>query len=168
MKLLNRTKLVLLLAPIIVMSFTFLADKANFSGTWSLNEGKSDLGQRARFATKTIKIEQKDDAIAITRTSPSFNGGDDVTTTETLGFDGKEVQTTGFANSTRKSTLKWAEDGQSFTVTSNTTMERNGQSFEFSAKETWSLADGGKSLSVVTVSSSQRGEATTKAMYDKQ
>ena len=83
-----------------LVSFSHKADRANFSGSWALNEGKSDFGQRgARFATKTIKAEQKSDAITITRTTPSFQGGDDVTTTETLGFDGKEVQSEGFGGS---------------------------------------------------------------------
>ena len=60
-----------LLAAVIVsstlVSFSHKADRANFSGSWALNEGKSDFGQRgARFATKTIKVDQKSDAIAIT------------------------------------------------------------------------------------------------------
>jgi hypothetical protein len=161
-----------LLAAVIVsatlVSFSTKADRANFSGSWALNEGKSDFGERgARFATKAIKAEQKSDAITISRTTPSFQGGDDVTTTETLGFDGKEVQGTGFGGSVRKSTLKWASDEQSFAITSTTTGERNGQSFTFNSTETWTLGDGGKSLTVTAVRTSQQGEVTTKAAYDK-
>ena len=162
-----------LLAAVIVsatlVSFSTKADRANFSGSWALNEGKSDFGERgARFATKTIKAEQKDDAITLTRTSPSFQGGDDVTSTETLGFDGKEVQSAGFGGSVRKSALKWATDGQSFSISSTTTGERNGQSFTFTGTETWTLGDGGKSLTVTAVRTTQQGESTTKAVYDKQ
>lgn len=152
-----------------LVSFSTKSDRANFSGGWALNEGKSDFGQRgARFATKAIKVDQKADAITISRTTPSFQGGDDVTTTETLGFDGKEVSGTGFGNSTRKSTLKWADDGQSFAISSTTTMDRNGQSFTFSGTETWTLGDGGKSLTITSVRTTQQGEVTTKAAYDKQ
>jgi len=162
-----------LLAALIVsaalVSFSTKADRANFSGGWALNEGKSDFGERgARFATKAIKVEQKGDAITITKTSPSFQGGDDVTTTETLGFDGKEVQGTGFGGSVRKSTLKWAAGDQSFAISSTTTGERDGQTFTFKATETWTLGDGGKSLTVTAVRTSQQGEVTTKAFYDKQ
>jgi hypothetical protein len=162
-----------LLAAVIVsstlVSFSHKADRANFSGSWALNEGKSDFGQRgARFATKTIKVDQKGDAIAITRTTPNFQGGDDVTTTETLGFDGKEVQSEGFGGSVRKSALKWATDEKSFAISSTTTGERNGQSFTFSGTDTWTLADGGKSLLVTSVRTTQQGEVTTKAAYDKQ
>ena len=152
-----------------LFSFTTKPDKANFSGTWALNEGKSDFGQRgARFATKTIKVDQKDDAITISRTTPSFQGGDDVTTTETLPFDGKEISGTGFGNSTRKSSLKWSDDGQTFTISSTITMDRNGQTMTFSSTETWALGDGGKSLMLTSVRTTQQGEQTTKAAYDKQ
>ncbi|MFI5132941.1 MAG: hypothetical protein ACHQEB_01330 [Chitinophagales bacterium] len=165
----SKKLLIALAFSAVLFSFTTKPDKANFSGTWALNEGKSDFGQRgARFATKTIKVDQKADAIAISRTTPSFQGGDDVTTTETLTFDGKEVQSTGFGNSTRKSTLKWADDGQTFTISSNTTMDRNGQTVTFTGTETWALGDGGKSLTVTTVRTTQQGEVTTKAAYDKQ
>ena len=152
-----------------LVSFSTKADRVNFSGSWALNEGKSDFGERgARFATKAIKAEQKSDAITISRTTPSFQGGDDVVTTETLGFDGKEVQGTGFGGSVKKSTLKWAADEKSFAITSVTTGERNGQSFTFNATETWTLGDGGKALTVTAVRTSQQGEVTTKAAYDKQ
>jgi len=160
--------IVVLIVSAALVSFSTKADRANFSGSWALNEGKSDFGERgARFATKAIKVEQKDDAITIARTTPSFQGGDDVTTTETLGFDGKEVQGTGFGGSMRKATLKWATDGQSLSISSTTTGERNGQAFSFSAVETWTLGDGGKSLIVTTVRTTQQGEVTTKAAYDK-
>lgn len=164
-------KLIAFLAiPALLLSFTFLPDKANFSGDWKLNEGKSDFGQRgARFAVKELKVDQKDDAITIASTRPSFQGGDDTTSSETLTFDGKEVESSGgFGNSTRKASLKWADDGQTFTINSTTSMDRNGQSFEFTGKETWALSDGGKTLTVTNVTSSQRGDNTTKAVYDKQ
>ena len=91
-----------------------------------------------------------------------------MTTTETLGFDGKEVQSEGFGGSVRKSALKWATDQQSFAISSTTTGERNGQSFTFSGTDTWTLGDGGKSLLVTSVRTTQQGEVTTKAAYDKQ
>ena len=158
-----------LIVSAILFSFNTKPDYANFSGSWTLNEGKSDFGQRgARFATKAIKVEQKEDAITISRTTPNFQGGDDVTTTETLGFDGKEVTGTGFGGSTRKSSIKWSEDGQTFIISSNTTMDRNGQTFTFSGTETWTLGDGGKSIMITSVRTTQQGEVTTKAAYDKQ
>lgn len=157
--------LAILIAPAFLLAFTSIPAKINLSGEWKLNEGKSELGDfGARMAARTIKVDQKDDAITITKTSPSFNG-DEVTTTETLSFDGKVSETTVFGTSTKKSTAKWADDGQSLAISYTILFERNGQTTEIKGTETWSLADG--ALSLVTVSSSPRGETTIKGIYTK-
>ena len=157
-----------LLAPAaIAVSFVSMPDHASFSGDWKLNEGKSELGEfGARFAPRSVKVEQKQDNITIAKTRPGFNGGDPVTTTVTLTFDGKETESTGFGNSKSKSTSKWSEDGQTLTINSVTAFERDGQTTELKATETWTLTKDG-SLSIVTVSSSPRGESTLKCVYGK-
>jgi hypothetical protein len=154
-----------LIAPALLLSFTVKPVKADFSGEWKLNEEKSELGNFGRFAARSIKVEQKDDAITIAKTAPSFNGGD-ATTTETLTFDGKESETTVFGGSKKKSTAKWSDDGQTLIITYSIMFERDGQTTEFKGTETWSLTKDG-ALSAVTVSSSPRGENTTKAIYTK-
>ncbi|TMI74368.1 MAG: hypothetical protein E6H09_05495 [Bacteroidetes bacterium] len=156
-----------LVAPAaLLVSFTSMPDHVSFTGDWKLNEGKSELGDfGARFAATAIKIDQKADAITIARTRPGRNGGDPTTTSVTLTFDGKETETTGFGNSKTKSTAKWSDDGQTFTINSTTSFERDGQTSEFKGTETWTLKDG--ALSIVSVNSSPRGETTIKAVYDK-
>ena len=157
-----------LIAPAaILFSFTSMPDHASFSGDWKLNEGKSELGDfGGRFAPRSIKVDQKQDNITIAKTRQGFNGGDPVTTSMTLTFDGKETETTGFGNSKTKSTAKWSDDGQALMIGSTTSFERDGQTSEFKGTETWTLTKDG-SLSVVTVSSSPRGENTIKAVYSK-
>jgi len=165
MKLLSKGILALLIAPAFLLSFNTQPDRANLSGEWKLNEGKSELGDfGARFAARTIKIEQKDNEITISKTAPSFQGGEN-TTTETLSFDGKVSETTAFGNSKKQSTASWSDDGQTLTIKYSIKFERNGETSEFKGTETWSLKDG--SLNLQTVSSSPRGENTTKAVYDK-
>ena len=164
-KFFSKQLLLLLLAPALLSSFISFTDRANFAGEWKLNEGKSELGEfGGRFAARSIKIEQKEDAITISKTAPGFNG-EEITTTETLKFDGKESETTVFGSSKKKSTLKWSDDSQSFVINYSIMFERNGQTSEFKGTETWSLKDG--ALSLITVSSSPRGENTTKAVYNK-
>lgn len=166
MKYFSKKLLAFLVAPAFLLSFTFRADKANFSGEWKLNEEKSELGDfGGRFVARSIKAEQKDDAITIAKTSPGFNGGDPVTTMQTLTFDGKESEITVFGGAKRKSTAKWSEDGQALTFNHTTTFERDGQTNEFKGTETWTMKDG--ALSIVSVSSSPRGETTIKAIYNK-
>ncbi len=166
MKPLSKKLLAFLIAPALFLSFTSLPDKANFSGEWKLNEGKSDLGQFAAFAPRKIKVEQKDDAIAITKTSPSFNG-DDVTISETLTFNGKEAETTIFGNSKRKATAKWSDDGQTLTISYDLMLDFNGQQNEIKGTETWTLSDGGKTLVSQNNSSSSFGDIAAKGVYEK-
>jgi hypothetical protein len=159
--------LALLIATTMLFAFNTLPDPANLSGQWKLNEKKSELGDfGARFTPRSIKIEQKADAITISKTIPGFNGGEDVVTNETLSFDGKVSETKAFGNSPKKSTAKWSDDGQSLIINYTIVFDRNGQTTEFKGTETWSVTKDGN-LSLQTVSSSPRGENTTKAIYDK-
>ena len=166
MKSFSKKLLAFLIAPAILLSFTALPDKANFSGEWKLNEGKSELGQFQPFAPRKIKVEQKDDAITITKTSPSFQG-DEVTVSETLPFDGKDVENTVFGTSKRKASVKWSDDGQSLTITFNLLLDFNGQTTEVKGTETWVLADGGKTLVSQNNSSSSFGDIQAKGVYEK-
>lgn len=152
-------------AMVTFSSSVLYAQRAVFTGDWKLDEKKSELGEFARAAT-SVKADQKENAITITRVTPGFNGGDPVTSTITLTFDGKEVESEGFRGSKRKSTAKWSEDGKTLTVTSVMNFERDGQTTEFKSTESWSINKDGL-LSVVTNSNSPRGESTVKAVYAK-
>jgi hypothetical protein len=152
-------------AMVTLATSTLFAQRAALSGEWKLDEKKSELGEFARAAT-SIKTEQKDDAITITRVTPGFNGGDPMTNTVTLTFDGKVVESEGFRGSKRKSTAKWSEDGKTLVVSSTMSFERDGQTSEFKSTESWSINKDGN-LSVVTQSNSPRGESTVKAIYTK-
>jgi len=159
--------LTLLIAPAFLFAFTTKTYRTNFSGEWKLNESKSELGDFGRFAVKKIKADQKDDAITISTTRPSFNG-DDVTTSETLSYDGKETETTVFGNSKRKATAKWSDDGKTLTINYTLMLDFNGQTSEIKGTEIWTLSDDGKALTSQINSSSPQGEFSWKAVYDKQ
>lgn len=139
----------------------------DFSGKWKLNEGKSELGQFANFATKVIEVQQNAEAISISKTAPSFDGND-VTTKEQLTFDGKEVESTFIANSKKKSVAKWSEDGKTLKITYSFKLELNGESNEIKGVEVWTLSDDGKTLTVKNNSSTPMGDMETKSIYEKQ
>lgn len=162
-KLFGKTFYSLLIPALFLLSFTKIIERANFSGDWKLNESKSELGDFSGFVARSLKVEQKDNAITITRTTPGFNGGDPVTTSVTLSYDGKITESEGFGGSKRKTTAKWSDDGSALVVNNTITFERDGETNEFKSTETWTTKDG--SLSVVTHSNSPRGETTTKAIY---
>lgn len=164
----SKRLLAMLVVPALLLSFTTPAYKTDFSGNWALNESKSELGDfGGRFAARKIKVEQKDDAVTIAKTVINMNG-EEITNSETLSFDGKTSETTGMFNSKRKSTVKWSDDGQSFTINYTVTFERNGETTEITGKETWSLGADGKTLTLQVSSSSPQGEFSMKAAYDKQ
>src|SRR5690606_11571978 len=120
---------IFLAAMVTFATSTSFAQRAALSGDWKLDEKKSELGEFARAAT-SVKTEQKEDAITITRVTPGFNGGDPMTTTVTLTFDGKVVESAGFRGSKRKSTAKWSDDGKALVVSSTMSFERDGQTSE--------------------------------------
>jgi hypothetical protein len=159
--------LILLVAPVFLFAFTTNLYKANFSGEWKLNESKSDLGPMAQWATRAIKTDQKDDAITINRTAPGMDGAD-ATSAETLGFDGKEIETTVLGNSKRKASAKWSDDGNTLTVNYVLMLNFDGQTFDVKGNEVWTLSGDGKTLTVQTNASSPQGDITAKAVYDKQ
>ncbi len=147
-------------APIILAN-------ADFKGDWTYNEKKSKLAEgRFRMNAQKIKVSADGDAMAIERTSASQNG-DNVVTSEKLTFDGKTTESTGFANSKKKSTATWSSDGQIMTINATTAFERDGNTMEIKTVEVWKLIDGGKSLSIESTSTSQRGTTTNTFVYDK-
>lgn len=60
----------IVIASIILLSFTGLPDRANFSGEWKLDEGKSELEGYANYAPRIIKITQTADSVTISKTAP--------------------------------------------------------------------------------------------------
>jgi hypothetical protein len=155
-----------LIAATFLLSFTTVVDKTNFSGSWKLNEGKSELGDFARFVPRKVKVEQKEDAITTAKTGTSFTG-EETTTTETLTFDGKTTESTVFGGAKKKSTAKWSDDGKSLTVSYTIDFERDGNTTTITGSETWSLTAEGQ-LSLSNKSVSPQGERSTKSIFDKE
>ena len=162
----NKVLYAFLIPVAMFFSFTTVADKVNFSGDWKLDEAKSELGNFAGFAARVIKVQQKDSAITISRTIAGFNGGDPMTTTNTIFIDGRVTESDGFGGTKIKSTGKWSDDGQAFTINSAFTFDMNGQSNDVKLTEAWTLTKEGL-LSLITNSSSPNGDITTTAIYSK-
>ena len=141
--------------------------KPNFAGDWTLNEGKSQMGDgRGRMAASKIKISQDANAITLERTSKRQTG-EEFTSKETITLDGKESENTIFENRTRKSTANWSADGKSLTINSISVFERDGNKMEIKSVEIFKLSDDSNTLSIDATSSSQRGERKQTLAYDK-
>ena len=166
MNIISKRLLAIVIASIIFLSFTAMPDRANFSGEWKLDEGKSDLQQFANFAPRIIKVTQTADSVTISKTAPGFNG-ENATTSETLSYDGKQTKTTVFGTSTRTASAKWSDDGQTLTIPYVLMLDFNGQATEIKGTEVLTLADGGATLVSQNNSSSSFGEMQAKGVYKK-
>lgn len=153
----------------LVFSLTLNAQKTNFSGTWSFNESKSQMGEgRFRMAPSKMTISQDNTVLTIesTRTRQS---GETMTINEAYTLDGQECDNSNpDQGRTKKSTVTFSADGKVMTITSKTTMERNGNKMEMQSVENYKLSDDGKTLTIETSSTSPRGEFKTTPVYDKQ
>ena len=148
--------------------------KANFSGNWTFNAEKSQMGQpqgqgqgggmRGGFGGGNIVVKQEANLLSVEQTRQGQDG-QSVTTTSKYTLDGKEsVNTTGRGDS--KSTATWAPDGKSLTIVTTRSFERDGQTTEMKTTEVWSLTSA-NALSVTSTMNTPNGERKTTRVYDK-
>jgi hypothetical protein len=154
MKLVSVTIVLVLFVPVMIYG---QAGKANFAGTWSLNEGKSTLPQGGgpRMAGN-ITVTQE--ANLLTQTRIGQDGTQRITK---YTLDGKEsLNTTRGGES--KSIAKWSGDGKTLTIITRMTYEGN----ERTSTSVWSLIND-KTLSIASTRQGQEGEVKTTFIYDK-
>lgn len=145
--------------------------KANFSGSWTFNAEKSQMGEqgqgggmRGGFGGGNMVVKQEANLLTLEQTRTGQDG-QSTTTTSKYTLDGKEsVNST--ARGESKSIATWAADGKSLTVVTTRTFERDGQTTEMKTSEVWSLT-GPTALSIVSTMNTPNGERKTTRVYDK-
>jgi len=143
----------------LLISFTAFAanETVNFSGKWSLNEEKSELGEgRRRMVSPKLTISQEGNTLTIERLLNNRTG-EEFKVTEKYTLDGKESENTVY-ETPKKSVATWLKEGKSLNITSKIVFARDENSFEFNTIEIWKLTDKGNSLSIEYTSKSSRGE----------
>lgn len=158
--------LLILCALFLLPATAFTAGKkVDFTGTWTLNESKSTIGE-GRFRLSTMIVAKQDGINLELERTRTGRDGQPVTQSEKLTLDGKEILSEGENRST-KTTAAWSEDGKSLIISSTMTMTREGQTTEIKSQETWQLSEDGKTLTIQYHSSSPRGERNDVLVYDK-
>jgi len=163
----NHIKFILSVFILFTTINTAFAQTTDFSGTYKLNETKTDFGQ-APHTVLPIKfaVTQGKDQITFNRTTVNANK-EEITGTEILKFDGSIAERSLPDNGKRTASLKWADNHQTFTI--NSTSVNADQSQTTKINETWSLEDGGKTLVANReVEQSNGFKYTIKGYYDKQ
>ena len=153
-----------ILSLLLFSTASYAADKADFSGSWTLNESKSDLGEGRFFSAAKMSVNQEGNAITIERTR-SGRDGQERTSSETITLDGKENVDKGDNRSTT-STATWSDDGTTLTIKSDIEFSRQGETMKMQRTEVWTLGEGGKILKIQSDSSSARGDRSVTLVYD--
>ncbi len=155
----------MILVLLAIPSYSFTGDKTDFTGEWTLNESKSDLGEGRAFAAFKIVVKQEGNTLTIERTRTGRNG-EERTNSETLTMDGKEnINENERGSST--SLVTWSDDGTTLTIKTTREFDRQGETFEMNSTEVWTLAEDGKVLSIQSEISSSRGERSATLVYEK-
>ena len=146
----------------------------NFSGEWKLNESKSNYGKFPlcifggdRRRSKIMKIATYADFLTVDVASASPDGAL-VTRQEKLVFDGKQNEATYVGVQRNKSSAGWSGDGQTMTVHSVRSFDKNAKTADFTVIEVWKLIDGGKSIAIEVNEKSKSGEHKMMLVYDRQ
>ena len=140
----------------------------DFSGTWKINASKSDPppqrggggGGGQQWAEMVVVITQTAEAITVEQTLGER--------TQTMSYylDGRESTNAGMRGAQLKSTSTW--DRAALVTAGSMNMDTPQGSMEIKTKETRTLSEDGKTMTVVTVSQTPRGERTRKTVFDRQ
>ena len=165
LKFISLTVILALLVPVMTNA---QAGKTNFSGTWTLNAGKSTQPQGdqggMRMGVGNLSAKQEANLLTVERTRTGQDG-QPVVMTMKYTLDGKEsINTSPRGDS--KSVAKWAADGKSLTIETTRTFDMNGESRTMKSTEVWTLTDS-KTLTVASTRQGMNGEVKATLVYDK-
>lgn len=153
-------KISILLALALISSLA-IGQKVNFSGTWNINRGDSELNDQFSMAPNSLVIDQSKKELTIQRNS-SWQG-QDYSYTDKFTLDGKVCENVGFMDMVKKSTADWNEDKRSLKITSTIGMQDGS---DMTITET--LSKEGDQLVLNTTATSSFGEMSEVFVFDKQ
>ena len=155
-----------ILGFLIFSTASYATEKVDFSGKWTLNESKSDLGEGRYFSAAKMSVTMAGNTMTIERTR-SGRDGQERTSSETITLDGKENIDKGDNRSTT-SVATWSEDRTTLTIKSDIEFSRQGETMKMQRTEVWTLGEGGKILKIQSDSSSARGDRSVTLVYEKE
>lgn len=184
-------KVLFMTAFVCLLAFSaFAQKKSDFSGSWTLDVSKSKLDERMRVESMTKTVTQTDKEIKIEtatkrlpppdgamqggggqgggmRRGGGFGGGDG---TVTYSLDGKESSSEIDGPMGGKMPLKLkatVESDGKLKLSSVSTFSGQMGEITITTRETWSLSEDGKTLTVKRESESPRGTQSSEMVFTK-
>ena len=177
-------KMIVLTLAFCMSAVGVYAQKADFSGKWTLDVAKSKLGERNNIETQTLTVAQTANDIKIDTATkraappagaPGGGGGmgggmgRGADGPATYVLDGKDVKTEipGPGGATVPVTINAKIDGGKLVLSSSRTFTTPNGAITSTTKETWELSADGKTLTVNVERTSPRGTDTTTKVFVK-
>jgi len=133
--------------------------KSDFTGTWKADLAKSDFGPAPAPDSLIEKIVHQEPTIKVNYVQVGGTG--DVTSDMLYTTDGKQ-STNHLGDNEFKTTLHWDGDA----LVGDTTGSFDGN--DFTAKDRWSLVDGGKTMIVERHVNADGADFDMKMVFEKQ
>lgn len=171
---LKRTIIPVLVSFIILVSHTVPCNsmpagkKLNLSGTWILNEQKSELGEYGRMiALNKLVILQKGKKMSMERfgTAPT---GEEYSYTENYTLDGQECVIPVNEQFKKTANAVLSKDKTNLTIKALVELAFEGNEMKINTIEVFTLEDGGKTLVIKETASSDYGDIIVTIVYDLQ
>ncbi|MGH2646379.1 MAG: hypothetical protein ACRDE8_02385 [Ginsengibacter sp.] len=162
----NKKWVILIILSIGGTAFTNIStiSRPDFSGTWLINEGKSEFGEHPLYiASRQIKVKQNDDDIFIER----VNMDDSLSYSETISFDGQASKSITTVKRAKVARIKWDDSFEKFTEEADYSIEGDGNKPAFTSAETWSMSGDGNTLTIFTLFEVPAATYSIKAVYDR-
>lgn len=184
-------KTIFLTAFICLLAISAFAQdkKADFSGTWTLDAGKSKLDERARVESMTLTVTQSDKEFKIETATKRLpppegmsqgdngqgggmrrggGGGFAGDGTRSYSLDGKETTTEAEGRMGKTLVKSKAElDGGKLKLSSVRVMNTQMGEVSITTKETWTLSGDGKTLTVKREMETPRGTNSSEMVFTK-
>ena len=142
-----------------ILSASAIGQKVNFSGEWSLNEGKSQLGYEMSLAPKAMTLEHTKKIFHQTLTSEW--DGMEYETENHYTLDGEISENPGFEGTVTKSTADFDKKAKTLKIVTDGEV----QGMAYTLTQVFSMKDG--NLVVESEATSDMGELFETFVYDK-
>jgi hypothetical protein len=147
------------------------AQKTNFSGNWTINFSKSQIGNVPFKPTNKLIIMQKENEINIQRLN-DLKSTDSVNSVEILQFNGNPIEHMVSKTMKKSASLAWSKNETLLTETADFIGTQNGEDVQFRTVEVFELSSDGNSMTLKrTLQTMSDGELVKYGMiavYDKQ
>lgn len=142
----------------------FSQNLTNFTGKWTFDLSKSDLGEGAQYwsGEEILDIIQDKSSIKIIKTA-QIPGSESISSTDVYKFDGKELILKEDFGTTKKK-ISWSEDNKILII--NTLTQSSTR--EYIIIDSYSISQDGNNLTITNYSkNSATGERTLKMVYNR-